>query len=212
MELNYPGLLETINGELVPGRTESHALLLWFLKNYYRLDEVEATDAVCDGPDDKGIDGIYVDDHLETIDVFQCKLVQNSAKTLGDTQLKEFVGTLAQLSEPSKIEEIIESTSNAELANLLDSENVSKKIAEGYAVRGIFVTNISRDNNATIFLSGFDNLRLFDKPELEASYVHAGPTAPVGSPVSFDVFGFDCSEYKIGDARVGVCQQSCHIH
>ena len=69
---------------------------MWFLKNYYRLDEINAVDAVCDGMDDKGIDGIYVDHNLETVDVFQCKLVQNATKTLGDTQLKEFVGTLSQ--------------------------------------------------------------------------------------------------------------------
>lgn len=202
VELDYPGLLGTISAELVPGRTESHSLLLWFLKNYYRLDEIEATDAVCDGQDDKGIDGIYVDDNLESIDVFQCKIVQNPAKKLGDTQLKEFVGTLAQLRDSRNIEEIVSSTTNVELARLLESENVSKKIQEGYGVRGIFVTNIARDNNASLFLDGLDDVRLFDKSELEASYIHAGPTAPVGRPVTFDVFGFDCSEYQIGDARV----------
>ncbi|HET7268574.1 MAG TPA: hypothetical protein VFJ15_10740, partial [Oleiagrimonas sp.] len=76
MNLDYPELLDTIALERADGRTESHALLLWFLKNYYRIDDVEAADTVCDGPDDKGIDGIYVDTNLERIDVFQCKLVQ----------------------------------------------------------------------------------------------------------------------------------------
>ena len=44
----------------------------------------DAEDAVCDGPDDKGIDGIYVDENLERVDIFQSKLLQNSAKTIGD--------------------------------------------------------------------------------------------------------------------------------
>ena len=28
------------------------------------------------------------------------------------------------------------------------------------------------------------------------------PTARVGTPVSFDVFGYDYSDYRVGDARV----------
>lgn len=201
VNINYPELLETIKAELVPGRTESHAFLLWFLKNYYRLDEIDAVDSVCDGPDDKGIDAIYVDYNLETVDVFQSKLVQNSRRTLGDTQLKEFVGTLAQLSDPSQIEEIVSSTSNTELANLLRVENVATKIADGFTVRGVFLTNILRDGNADSYLAGQNNLSLFDKRELEANFVPAGPTAPIGTPVSFDVFGYECIECPVGDAR-----------
>jgi hypothetical protein len=201
VNLDYPALLETIRADLAPGRTESHAFLLWFLKNYYRLDEIDAADAVCDGPDDKGIDGIYVDHNLETVDVFQCKLVQNPAKTLGDTQLKEFVGTLAQLGDRQRIEEIAATTSNIELANLLKSENVATKVADGFAVRGIFLTNILGDKNAREYVEVQNRLSLFDKKVLEASFVSAGPTAPVGKPVAFDVFGYECIQCNVGDAR-----------
>lgn len=202
MNLDYPGLLETIKAELAPGRTESHSFLLWFLKNYFRLDEVDAVDAVCDGPDDKGIDAIYVDHNLETIEVFQSKLVQNPVKTLGDTQLKEFVGTLAQLRDPERVADIAATTANTELANLLKSENVATKVADGFVVRGVFLTNITGDKNAQSYLerSG-DTLALFDKQQLESAYVPAGPTAAVGKPVSFDVFGYECIECNVGDAR-----------
>ena len=33
-------------------------------------------------------------------------------------------------------------------------------------------------------------------------YIPVGPTAATGAPVAFDVFGYDCSEYKIGDVKV----------
>lgn len=158
---------------------------------------------MCDGRDDKGIDGIYVDENLEVVDVFQCRLVQNPSRTLGDTQLKEFIGTLMQLSDPKKINEIAATTGNTELANLLTSCNVSKKVEDGFAVRGIFITNIQRDQNATAYLQDKDHkLRLFDKHVLEASYIPIGPTAPVDTPVSFDVFGYDCAEYQIADVKV----------
>lgn len=202
MELDYPNLLDTLTLELAPGRTQSHAMLLWFLKNYYRLDEVDAVDAVCDGPDDKGIDGIYVDENLERIDIFQCKLVQNPQKTLGDTQLKEFVGSLTQFQDPTSIEQISASTSNVELRNLLEAENVAKKVSDGFSVHGVFLTNISRDGNAETFIIGRDDLTLFDKAELEAAYVHGGPTDPMGAEAEFDVFGFDCAEHQVGDSRI----------
>lgn len=44
-------------------------------------------------------------------------------------------------------------------------------------------------------------MSLFDKKVLEASFVSAGPTAPVGKPVAFDVFGYECIQCNVGDAR-----------
>lgn len=202
LNVDYPGVLDAIRAWSAEGRTESHSFLLWFLENYYRLDDVEAQDAVCDGPDDKGIDGMYVNENLESIDVFQSKLVQNASRTLGDTQLKEFVGTLSQLSSPEKIEELRETTSNTELSKLLESEKVATRVQDGYAVRGIFVTNIAPDEGARAYLSGQNNIRLFGKPELESEYIPTGPTEPVDTPVTFDVFGFDRAEYQVGDVRV----------
>lgn len=201
MDLNYPGLLTVISSELAPGRTESHGFLLWFLKNYYRLDDIDAADAVCDGFDDKGIDAVYIDNNLETIDVFQSKLVQNPARTLGDTQLREFVGALAQLRDPATVDQIAATTSNTELSKLLRSENVSTKIADGFTVRGIFLTNICCDNNANQYIGTQDNLRVFDKSELTRAYVPAGPTSPIGTPVAFDVFGYECIQCTVGEAR-----------
>ena len=202
LNLEYPAVLDAIKTSLVPGRTESHALLVWFLQHYFRLDDTEAQDTVCDGPDDKGVDGIYVDENLETVFVFQCKLVQNPKRTLGDTQLKEFVGTLDQFRAPEKISEIASTTANVELAKLLSAANVAKLVSDGFAVIGVFVTNIERDANAIAYVDGRQDLQLFDKGELEAHYITAGPTEPVGTPVTFDVFGYDCAEYQIGDVKV----------
>lgn len=202
MNFDYPQLLDSLKVELAPGRTESHAFLLWFLKNYYRLDDIAAADAVCDGFDDKGIDGIYVDENLEYVDIFQCKLVQSPKKTLGDTQLKEFVGTLSQLQTEGQINALAASTSNVELRNVLTSENVATKVAEGFSVRGVFLTNINADGNAATFLNGRDDCRLYDKSELDANYIHSGPSSPVGKMVEFDIFGQESSEHKIGGAKV----------
>jgi hypothetical protein len=76
-------------------RTETRALLAWFLENYYRLEDLEVFDSVCDGSGDKGIDGIYVNNQLRQIDFFQVTLFKSGKKTLGDAKLKQFCGAIA---------------------------------------------------------------------------------------------------------------------
>ena len=48
--------------EFATGRADSSAFLIWFLGNFFRLETQDAIDNVCDQTNDKGIDGIYVDD------------------------------------------------------------------------------------------------------------------------------------------------------
>src|SRR3981081_1615023 len=55
------------------GRTESAALLIWFLQTIYRLDEVDAEDAVCDRKHDEGVDAIIVNDPRREVVLFQAK-------------------------------------------------------------------------------------------------------------------------------------------
>lgn len=199
LDLNYPGILNSIQPFLAGRRTESEAFLIWFLEHIYRLEETEAYDAVCDGPDDKGVDGVYIDDNLERVDVLQSKLVKSArGKTLGDVQLKEFVGTLAQFQDPEKVLDIAQTTSNIELSKLLLSNDVPKKIKNGYVVRGVFVTNVSRDYNAEQYLSSQQNLILFDRDQIIASYIPGGPTIPMAKPVEFDIYGYDYAEYNVG--------------
>jgi hypothetical protein len=66
LQLSYPAILRLFGAHMVKERTESRALLAWFLENYYRLDEMEVGECICDGRYDKGIDGIYVNDQLGT--------------------------------------------------------------------------------------------------------------------------------------------------
>ena len=71
LTLKYPAILNLFGRHNVKGGTESRAFLAWFLENYYRLDETEIYDSVCDGPNDKGFDGVYVNEQLRQIDMLQ---------------------------------------------------------------------------------------------------------------------------------------------
>ena len=60
LPLKYPALKALLAGHAMKQRTESRQFLAWFLENYYRLEDTELEDCICDGTDDKGIDGVYV--------------------------------------------------------------------------------------------------------------------------------------------------------
>jgi hypothetical protein len=151
IDLKYPAIKKLLAGHTVKQRTESRQFLAWFLENYYRLEETELEDCICDGTDDKGIDAIYVNEQLAQIDIFQSRMF-TTAKALGDTSLREFYGALNQMRSASSVKSVGDSTKNKELAELIRDKEIAKKVAEGYKIHGVFLTNGKRDNNAAQYL------------------------------------------------------------
>jgi hypothetical protein len=134
------------------GRTRSAALLIWFLSTVYRLDDVEAEDAVCDRQHDEGIDALVVNDSRRELVVFQAKRREKLPATLGDTDLKQFVGSLAHFRSRDAVVHLKKTTPNEELVRLIDKTDIGEKIAAGYRLRPIFVTNVAADHVATKYL------------------------------------------------------------
>jgi hypothetical protein len=135
------------------GRTDSAAFLLWFLQIVYRLDDVEAQDAVCDSRLDGGIDALTVSDDLREIVIFQAKRRQKLPATLGDTDIKEFVGSMAQFTDAQNVRTMAQTTENGDLRRLLTSNKVAEKLEMGYHVRGIFIANISANKHCYTYIS-----------------------------------------------------------
>lgn len=129
INLDYPEILDLLTEHLVPGRTESAAFLIWYLENYYRLSSLEAVDSVCDQKGDKGVDGIYVNDGDSTIDIFQCRLLQRKDRTIGDTSLKEFLGTLSQFENQESVANLVATGGEAEVVRLVKRLEIISKIA-----------------------------------------------------------------------------------
>lgn len=195
--LTYPAILQIIEAHVAKERTESRAFLAWFLENYYRLDETEAYDCICDGINDQGIDGIYVNEQLAQIDIFQATLVKAN-KTLGDTNLKEFAGSLSQFQDDKSAEHIRENSKNTELVGILQDRDIVAKIASGYEVRGVFVTNAKRDQNATNYLELNLQLVLYDAIELDRSYIAIDKTGPIETKMDFNIVSVNHLEHAIG--------------
>lgn len=187
-DLDYSSLSSLLSPYTRKGRTVGRSFLNWFLENIYGMDDTSADDAICDGGQDKGIDAIYVDELNEEIIVFQSKTVESASKTIGDTSLKEFAGTLNQLSTIEKIELIEKGNANEALKNLVVELKLKTKVRDGFIVKGIFITNASADKNAEEYLASNESIKLYDKKKIVEVHIDFEKQGGVN-----DEFVFDCS-------------------
>ncbi|MET0649887.1 MAG: AIPR family protein [Pyrinomonadaceae bacterium] len=195
LNLNYPQLLDLFTEHIVPNRSESASFLIWYLENYYRLDSVEAVDSVCDQSNDKGVDGIFVNDNDMTITIFQSKIAQKSAATIGDSSLRTFAGTLSQFETAEKIENII-ATGAAQLASLAKRLNLVTKIST-HELRGEFLCNVEIDANGSDFLRTEPRITFVGRTTLEDTYISDKRDLPVHKNINFDIIGFSVAEYTV---------------
>lgn len=198
IDLSYPNLLNLFRPHLDPRRSESASFLIWFLENYYRLDSVDAIDSVCDQNGDKGVDGIYVNDNSNTIDVLQSKISQKDSTTIGDTVLKEFQGTLSQFKSKDALENMVKSAGNVQVAQLVNRLSLSEKLSS-YDLRGIFLSNVNIDANGEAFLKTCPCITFIGRKQLLDTYISDKRDYPQEGTAMFNVLGFPISEY-IADA------------
>lgn len=153
----YALLAEEISLRHVGNRTLSTALLFWFLEAVWRLDPDVASDSICDGGGDKGIDAIHVDDDAREILIFQAKHRQTEKVTQGDNDLKAFVGVARYFDDGSAIDSLMASKPNQELQKLLARMEVRQKVELGeYSVRLIFVTNAELDSAGQDYIKAME--------------------------------------------------------
>jgi hypothetical protein len=196
MRLDYPGILDTIRDWLVPGRNESAAFLAWYLSNFYRLDDVEIDDSICDKRGDKGIDGIYLNDNENTIDVFQSKISQRPDATIGDTVLKEFLGTLSQFKDREAILNVLRTAGDAEVCGIIKRLDLVNKIP-AYTPRGFFLSNIEIDANGSGFLATTPVITFIGKNQLTSEYISDTRSKLIPNTFCFDVLGYDVALYTV---------------
>ena len=182
----------------------SGQFLRWFLEHILRLDEFQADDAAVDAKHDKGVDAIYVDDVTEAIYIIQAKTKTNKKATLGDTDLKEFVGTLKQFSSSKTIAELIEETKNERLKQSLIRNNVVEKVASGYNINGIFISNIPRNDDARAYIKKIDSIELYDAERIASEYVDLVVDGGISEEYWFDISDSDVIAYDAGGAATRI--------
>jgi hypothetical protein len=195
LDLSYPKILEYIVPFKGTQRSESAAFLIWYLVNFYRLDELEATDCVCDQSGDKGVDGIYVNEGAGTIDVFQSKISQKAGSSVGDKQLREFKGTLAQFESVAALQNLLDTAGDVQVAALIRRLDLKKKIQD-YEVRGVFVVNLEIDPNGSAFLNTAP-MKFVGRSYMESSYISDKKDPLQTGIAAFDIFGLSITDYSV---------------
>ncbi len=169
-------------------KQQSRQLLVWFLLNHYRLGDTEADDSVCDEFDDKGVDGVHVNDNSNEIVVLSSKLrIGNPLAQIGHAELKELAGTIMQMRTPEGVQQLIDTTKNDELKALLIDREIVEKVRKGYTVRGVLVSNGDRNGDAINYLKLTPEIELFDGQRMVNEYVAVDEIAPIATPVTFDL-------------------------
>jgi hypothetical protein len=197
IDLRYPQLRDILGDHVKIQPTESRALLAWFLENYYHFDDLDISECICDRPHDKGIDGVYANDQLNQIDIFSSVLVKKD-QAMGSADLREFAGSLTQFNTATRIKRMINSAQiSGELVSVINSQDVIRKIADGYTLRGIFVTNGALNADGQDFLDTQENLTIFDKVKLNEHYIPLDRPGPINAPVVFDISDTDVFTHKI---------------
>ncbi len=197
-DLNYASALKIIEKYKAKGRTESASFLNWFLENIYRLDETAADDAICDNFNDKGVDGIRVDQVNAEIHIFQSKLRQKDDTTIGDAVLKSFAGSLDQFSSKDGIGIILAGNANDELKRIINQHKLADLVDGGYKVKGIYVCNQDCDHNTTEYLQHRQDITVYDRASIVSEYIDINSDGGVDDVASFSFDEEALMEFKAG--------------
>jgi len=201
-DLNYSPLKARIAKEhQFSELAESAAFLAWFLENIYRLDSITARDAICDKPQDKGIDGIYVDEDHREVHFFQSKLRQKDNTALGDTDLKNFVASVQQFSTGEGITQILEGNAHSELKRLIKRIDLQRRLDEGFELQAIFVTNGSPNTDALQYQTITPMLHLYGREDIAREYIDLDSQQEKKREFTFDVSYVEPMVMSTGEGR-----------
>lgn len=108
-------------------------LLLWFLRNVVGVGELEAYDYVCDGDNDKGIDGLFLErgtgeDPPKTLVVFQSKYTQ-SPIDVGPTDLDRLAGTAHHFQSEASLKRLLGSGAQPSLLQVIKELDLQRVLA-----------------------------------------------------------------------------------
>ena len=156
------------------GKEEAINFLIWFLVNYFRIEEELAVDLVCDHKNDKGIDGIYVDKQSKEVILLQSKFRKKFDKGDGDGDLRKLVGSGEWFSKEN-IDKLEQSRASKELKSLVNDLNVFDLLNQGYSLKMLFVTSGYFDNSANDYIKvTSEKVEYWDNNKLFANFTYNG--------------------------------------
>ena len=114
---------------------ERAVLLLWFLRNIVGIDELTAYDHVCDGDNDKGIDGLFLEratgeDKQDTIVIYQSKYTTSPNSKVGPKDIDRLAGAANYFYNRSTLQDLLNSGLEPSLLQLIRSLNLDRVVTK----------------------------------------------------------------------------------
>jgi hypothetical protein len=179
------------------GRSDSSAFLIWFLENFFRLEADEAIGDVCDHPNDKGIDGIFIDDEDEVIYIFQSKFSPLDNQDQGDHDINTFVGARQWFENDQTVQNLLNSTASQELKSLVREAKIQEKA--NYKKISVFVTNKTFNTHAKEYIGVTENLEAYDSQYLFDKYTYFADEEIRFPPVDIYITNHTKIDYDLPD-------------
>jgi hypothetical protein len=116
-------------------------LLLWYLRNVLGLDDLVAYDYVCDGSNDEGVDGLYLEprqdeDDADTLVVYQSHYTQ-APKDIGPNKLQRLVSIAAHFKDAVSMNDLLNDPKvEPALKRLITTFELVPKLQDGQLATG----------------------------------------------------------------------------
>lgn len=188
---------QEVSGYNVEGRETSAAFLIWFLVNYFRIEPQDAIGSVCDHTNDKGIDGIYVDEEEEVIYLFQSKFSLSDNQDQGDNDIKNFVGARRWFENEEAVQELLDSTASRELKSFVQMAGIIDK--GNFGLVSVFVTNKQFNIHANEYILGASNLEAYDCKKLFQEYTYFADEEILAPPIELNLSNTSNIDYTPPD-------------
>jgi len=176
---------------------DSSAFLIWFLINYFRMESTDAIDSVCDHQNDKGIDGIVVDEEEETVYLFQSKFSPYDEQYQGCNDLRNFMGVRTWFQSEENIQNLINSTAHHELKSLIERKGIIDRTE--FNLVSVFVTNKHFNTHALEYIPTGRDLEAYDSNKLFGEYTYFADEEISTPPIDLHISNSTNIDYAFGN-------------
>ena len=141
---------------------DGQRFVAWYLRNIYGLNTVQAKDCITDGPGDKQIDAVYVDDQAQTAYIIQGKFY--SGPSVDAAPLREVLSSWMLIKDLPKLQESANDKLQSKITELATA------IEEDYHICFELLTTSSLTPSAQDDLAAY-NKQLTEDDKLSAAIV-----------------------------------------
>lgn len=183
---------------------DGQRFVAWYLRNIHNLDPIEAKECVTDGPGDKQIDAVYIDNDSSIVYIIQGKFY--SGDTVDATPLREVLASWCEIKNLSKLQECANEKLRVKITELATA------LEDGYEVVFELITTAGLTESAKAVLAAFQkelseddtlpaNLDLVDNDMLKSKYDDAFNKNRPYINHEFKVDSGKCMKIEIGGTK-----------